>query len=179
MAGAGVTELLYVMGEAFDGRGIEESGESQALLTNLSTVDERAWHAVPPGGARSIEAMVLHVGTCKVMYDDYAFGDGRMQWGTPEVQPWQEGEAPMAESLDWLRAAHRRFVDHVAELSDEELETARLTNWGEMRPTRWIVAAMVGHDFYHAGEINHIRSLLSGEDRWLWVQQLEGSTPAP
>jgi uncharacterized damage-inducible protein DinB len=178
MAGAGVSELLYVLGEAFDGRGIEESGESQALLTNLSTVDERAWRAVPPGGTRTIEAMVLHVGTCKVMYDDYAFGDGRLQWGTPEVQPWDEGSAPMAEVLEWLRTAHGRFVDHVAALGEEELERPRLTNWGEMRPTRWIVAAIVGHDFYHAGEINHVRSLLSGEDRWLWVQQVEGSTPS-
>ena len=47
-----------------------------------------------------------------------------------------------------------------------------MTNWGEMRPTRWIVAAMIGHDFYHAGEINHVRALFSGEDRWLWAQEL-------
>jgi uncharacterized damage-inducible protein DinB len=123
--------------------------------------------------------MVLHLGTCKVMYDDYAFGDGRLQWGQPAVQPWQEGEAPMAEALDWLAMAHRRFVDHVAALLDDALDVPRLTNWGEMRPTRWIVAALVGHDFYHAGEINHVRSLLSGEDRWLWVQQAEVAAGTP
>ena len=31
---------------------------------------------------------------------------------------------------------------------------------------------MIGHDFYHAGEINHLRSMLGTDDRWRW-QQLE------
>jgi hypothetical protein len=41
-----------------------------------------------------------------------------------------------------------------------------MTNWGEEEPTRWIIASMVTHDAYHAGEINHIRSLLGGDGRW-------------
>ena len=45
-----------------------------------------------------------------------------------------------------------------------------MTNWGEERATRWIIAAMVTHDAYHAGEINHIRSMLDGDDRWRHVQ---------
>ena len=53
---------------------------------------------------------------------------------------------------------------------DTQLDVARLTNWGEHRPTRWIVASMITHDAYHAGEINHLRSLLSGDDRWRYVQ---------
>ena len=42
--------------------------------------------------------MVLHVGTCKVMYDDHAFGTRTKRWGQPDVQPWEEGEAPLAET---------------------------------------------------------------------------------
>src|SRR5437879_13074933 len=152
MPDAGVRELVYLLDEAFAGRGIEVSGESQALLSNLATVDERTWRALPPGGARTVEAMVLHVGSCKVMYDEYAFGDGRLRWGEPAVEPWREGEAPMTEALDWLREAHGRFADHVAALEDQDLDAGRMTNWGEQRPTRWIVAAMIGHDFYHAGD---------------------------
>jgi uncharacterized damage-inducible protein DinB len=110
------------------------------------------------------------------MYDDYAFGAGTLQWGQPAVQPWQEGSAPMAEALAWLCASHRRLVDHVAALSDAELARPRSTNWGERRPTRWILAALIGHDFYHAGEINHLRSLLGSDDRWRW-QQYETKTP--
>ena len=170
MAGAAIREVLYLLDEAFVGIGITASNESQALVTNLKTVSEPEWRALPSGAARTIESITLHIGTCKVMYDDYAFGEGKLQWGTTAVQPWQEGSAPMADVLSWLGEAHQRLVDHVAALSDEDLDALRLTNWGERRPTRWILAAMIGHDFYHAGEINHLRSLLGTDDRWRWQQ---------
>jgi hypothetical protein len=35
---------------------------------------------------------------------------------------------------------------------------------------------MMQHDLYHAGEINHIRSLLSGDDRWLFERETSAST---
>jgi hypothetical protein len=30
---------------------------------------------------------------------------------------------------------------------------------------------MVTHDAYHAGEVNHLRSMLGSDDRWRYVQQ--------
>ena len=172
-----VDGLVYLLDEAFEGRGIEESNESQALLTNLATVTDAEWRATVPGATRTIESMVLHVAACKVMYDDYAFGPGTKQWGTPEVEGWVGTDAPMTEAIDWLREAHRPFRDHVAELTDDDLDAPRMTNWGEERPTRWIVAAIIGHDFYHAGEINHLRSLLGTDDRWRWQQFEEPVAP--
>jgi uncharacterized damage-inducible protein DinB len=169
---SGIDALLYLMDEAFRGPGIEETDESQALLPNLATVDESAWRALPSGAARSIESIALHVGTCKVMYDDYAFGDGTLDWDQPAVQPWPEGAAPMDDVTRWLETVHQRLVDHVASLaSDDELDAPRLTNWGELQPTRWIVAVMITHDAYHAGEINHLRSVLGPDDRWRHVQE--------
>jgi hypothetical protein len=172
MAGrGGIEALLYLLGEAFRGRGIEDTDESQALLPNLGTVPEEAWRAVPDGGVRSVEAIVVHVGACKIMYDDYAFGGGTLQWGTREVEPWPEGAAPRAEVVPWLEAAHARLVDHVSALTDDaELDRLRPANWGEDFETRWLITAMITHDAYHAGEINHIRSLLHGDDRWRHVQ---------
>ena len=173
MARRAVDALLYLLDEAFDGRGIEESNESQALLTNLATVTDEEWTALPRGATRTIESMVRHVAGCKVMYADYAFGAGTKQWGTPEVEgAWEPNAAPMPEAIEWLRETHRSFTAHVANLTDDDLDRERMTNWGELRPTRWIVAAIIGHDFYHAGEINHLRSLLGTDDRWRW-QQLE------
>jgi uncharacterized damage-inducible protein DinB len=171
MAGrAGIEALLNLMEEAFRGGGIEESNESQALLTNLATVPADHWRALPAGAVRSIHDIAGHIGACKIMYDDYAFGGGTLEFGTPEVEPWASSGSP-DEVLAWLAEAHTQLVEHVATLPDDaELDVPRPTNWGELRPTRWIVAAMITHDAYHAGEINHIRSLLDGDDRWRYVQ---------
>jgi hypothetical protein len=172
---AGVDLFLYLLDEAFRGPGIEESNESQALLPNLATVPEPAWRAVLPGADRTIENIVLHVGACKVMYDDFAFGAGTLFWTDREVEPWPSGAAPMTEAIEWLGQVHQRLVDHIAELTDDDLSVLRLTNWGERRETRWIASVMLQHDLYHAGEINHIRSLLSGDDRWQFEREMSES----
>jgi hypothetical protein len=168
----GIDALLYLLDEAFRGRGIEDTDESQALIPNLVSVPDAWWRSRPTGATRTIESITLHVGSCKVMYDDYAFGAGTLDWGTPEVEPWSEGEAPVDSVRAWLEEVHDRLAGHVAGLDDDtELDRPRMTNWGDPMPTRWIVAAMVTHDAYHAGEINHVRSLLDGDDRWRYVQQ--------
>lgn len=45
-----------------------------------------------------------------------------------------------------------------------------MTNWGEEKETRWIVMVMIQRDHYHAGEINHLRSLRQHSDRWEYDQ---------
>ena len=171
MAGrAGIDSLLHLLEMAFGEPDVDED-ESQALLQNLRTVDEAAWRALPPGAARSVESMVLHVGSCKVMYADYAFRAGTLDWADREVQPWPEGEAPMGETIEWLQRVHAEFVAHVAALADDaELDRRRRTNWGDEWRTRSIIGAMVTHDAYHAGEINHLRSMLGTDDRWRHIQ---------
>ncbi len=168
---AGIDTLLYLMGEAFGGGGIESTDESQALMPNLRSVPADAWHAVPEGLSRSIELIAIHVGACKIMYDDYAFGAATLRFATPDVEPWPVGTAAPDDVLRWLVTAHERLAGHVADLADDvQLDAPRLTNWGEQRPTRWIVAAMITHDAYHAGEINHLRGLLGPDDRWRFQQ---------
>jgi hypothetical protein len=49
---------------------------------------------------------------------------------------------------------------------DAELDFERLANWGEYLPTRFIIRIMLEHDVYHAGEINHLRAVLQGNDQW-------------
>jgi uncharacterized damage-inducible protein DinB len=164
--------LAYLMDDAFDGRGIEQSNESQSLMTNLATVTADQWRARPEGVRRTAEIIAVHVGACKVMYVDHAFGAGTLTWESPEVAPWPVGEAPMAEVVAWLRETHAALMGHVRSLTDEELLRRRRANWGEQRETRWLLSALLQHDVYHAGEINHLRSVLDGDDRWRWQQQL-------
>lgn len=163
-----IEELVYLLEDAFASAGNEETGESQSMLGNLATVPEELWRAIPSGGERSIASIVLHVGGCLVMYDEYAFGPGRRQWDDPDLYPWNRDEAPMSDAVAWMVTAHRRFVDHVATLGGDDLGEPRLANWGELVPTRGLIAAIATHATYHAGEINHIRSLLRGDDAWMW-----------
>jgi hypothetical protein len=116
VSGRGAIEaLLDLLDEAFRGRGIEASNESQALLTNLATVTDEQQRALPARATRTIEAIGLHAGACKVMYDDYAFGSGTLRFGTPAVEPWgPDGPAPRDELVGWLEDAHARFREHVA-----------------------------------------------------------------
>jgi uncharacterized damage-inducible protein DinB len=167
----GIDAYLDLLEEAFRGRGIEASNESQSLLANLASVPETAWRVLPAGAVRSIESIALHVGACKIMYDDYAFGSASLRFATPQVEPFTVGQARLPDVVAWIEQAHDRLTAHVSDLADDaELDRPRKTNWDERRPTRWIIATMITHDAYHAGEINHLRSLLSTDDRWRYVQ---------
>ncbi len=162
MSRTAVEQLLYLMDEAF------EDSEEHSLTSNLRTVTAEDWLWVPPQGRRCIREIVGHVGACKYMYDNHAFGDARMTWDDPIVLPPPDREPSMSEVIEWMREGHRRLRQHVVALDDDELLRLRRTNWGDMRQTRWIIAVMIEHDLYHAGEINHIRALRQGNDRWAW-----------
>jgi hypothetical protein len=163
-----VEELVRILEAAYAEPGDPETGESQSMLANLATVPEGFWPKAPPGGERTIASIVLHVGGCLVMYDEYGFGPGAKHWDDPDLIPWRAEDAPMADAIAWMTAAHRRFVDHVAALPDAELDEPRWANWGERLPTRWLISAIATHAAYHAGEINHIRALLQRDDAWVW-----------
>ncbi len=156
---AGVEQLLYLMGEAFE-----------TLMANVRSVPEADWQWAPRGGRRTVGDIVAHVASCKHMYDHHAFGEGCWTWNEPPFTDdalYGPGRA-VGELIDWLREGQRLLLDHVVALDDAELLRPRRTNWGQLRETRWIIAAMINHDVYHAGEINHIRALRQGNDRWHW-----------
>jgi uncharacterized damage-inducible protein DinB len=157
-----IDTLARLTEEAFDG------DPSHSLLANLRELREEDWTATPPGSGRSIADILEHVGWSKWMYEDYAFGPASMRGDQPPLIP--EGGArsrPQHELLHWLTEGHRRWLASVRSLVDDsELERERLTNWGDRLPTRDIIRIMIAHDFYHAGEINHLRALLQSTDRW-------------
>jgi hypothetical protein len=160
------------MDEAFEGSNEED------LLGNVSSVTEVEWAAVPSGCTRSIRQIVGHIGACKYMYDNHAFEDGGMTWEDPagelgvsmeDLQSRRlEPETPMKAVLEWLGERHRRLREHVGALDDSELLVRRRPPEGDSRETRWIIANMIRHDCYHAGEINHLRAMMQSDDRWAW-----------
>jgi len=161
---AAIEQLLYLMDEAFDADGHEHS-----LLANIRSVKDEDWTWVPPGGSRPIFEIVAHVGLCKYIYDNHAFGDGSMRWDRPVSLPGIRREASKDEVVAWLREGQKVLRGNVAALqSDDELLKLRRANWGQEYETRWLISVMIEHDLYHAGEINHIRALSQGNDRWEW-----------
>ena len=82
------------------------------------------------------------------------------------------GEKTAIRALGYLldEAFRGAGIEDSNESQAAELDVPRMTNWGELRTTRWIVAAMITHDAYHAGEINHLRSILGTDDRWRFIQ---------
>lgn len=159
MTVAVIDQLLYQLDAAF------ESEDWHSLLGNLRAIASEEWCWMPPGGSRSIRDIVQHVGSCKFMYENHAFGNATLGWEHPLVMG---GEAldEFTAAIIWLRDGHERLRRSIANLDDAELVRLRLTNWGDLRETLWIVTIMIQHDLYHAGEINHLRSLYRRDDRW-------------
>lgn len=154
--------LAWLIHDAFEG------DPDQSLLANLRDVSDEDWIALPPGAGRSIADILEHVGWAKWMYEDYAFGSGTLRGDQPPMVPAGNAKSrPREELMAWLKEGHHRWLNAVRALSDDsELERERPTNWGDQLPTRVLIRILIGHDFYHAGEINHIRVLLQGIDRW-------------
>ena len=157
-----IKTLAWLIQDAFDG------DPDQSLIANLRDLRESDWTALSPGTDRSIAEILEHVGWCKWMYEDYAFGLASMKGDQPPLIPADGMRSrPQRELLLWLTEGHHKWLASIRALADDsELERERLTNWGDRLPTRAIIRIMIGHDFYHAGEINHIRALLQGTDHW-------------
>ncbi len=154
--------LCWLIEDAFIG------GVGGSLMGNLVNLRAADWTALPVGGNRSIADILEHVGWCKWMYEDYAFGSASLDGDKPPIIPAGAICArPHDELVAWLKEGHYKWLSSVHALPDDsELERDRLTNWGEWMKTHTIIRIMIGHDYYHAGEINHLRALLQGNDRW-------------
>jgi uncharacterized damage-inducible protein DinB len=154
--------LIWLIEDAFDG------DPDHSLLANLQTLQDEEWTRLPPSGTRSVADVLEHVGWSKWMYEDYALGRASLRGDQPPLIPAGGARSrPPEELLEWLKEGHRRWLASVRALADDtELDRERLTNWGDLLPTRTILRIMIAHDLYHAGEINHIRALLQGTDRW-------------
>lgn len=164
-----VEQLLYLMDEAFEGN------QWHALIPNLANVTDDDWLWTPPDGARTVRLLTAHVGACKYVYDDHAFGDAAMGWNDPagdlgygmedlQTEAILANEPSRTDVITWLTQGHLRLREHVAALNDAELSRPRRNHRDEMKETRFIISTMIEHDLYHAGEINHIRALRQGND---------------
>jgi hypothetical protein len=151
-----VSQYLNLLDSAFD------ASRWHSVVGNLNSVSPEAWTWIPPGGDRSIQYIVEHLGLCKIMYENHAFGDGNLRWDDRLIED-ESVLATIPSAVEWLRSCNDRCRRSVAALNDADLLRLRKTNWGEAMETRWIISVMLEHDLYHAGEINFIRFLHNPE----------------
>jgi hypothetical protein len=161
MSRTAVDTLAWLLNEAFAG------DPEHSLMANLQSLSEDDWLTLPSGAIRSIAEILEHVGWAKWMYEDYAFGSASLRGDAPPMVTTDLRPRPRDELIDWLQEGHNRLVTSVNALPDDrELDLPRQANWGELLPTRRLIRILIAHDFYHAGEINHLRAVIQGTDGW-------------
>lgn len=133
-----------------------------SMMGNLKSCRPEDWDALPPGAVRNIRELVHHVGGCYLMYENHGFGDRTMTWDRTLQGVTADGT--IEETLTWLREAHRTFRESLASITDDQLDELTYGHWGGQLLRRRVVELMLQHGIYHAGEINHLRCLLQGND---------------
>ena len=160
MGRAVLDHLVWQLDQCF-----EEKSE-HSLMANLSSVTSDDLDVLPPSAGRTMRDLIIHCASVKRMHTSHAFEDGATTWWTVWDGEGALEEADFEALMAWLRRAHAKAQAAVHALSsDEELLAERRTHWGEMRATRLIIDAILIHDIYHAGEINHLRGLLQHMNR--------------
>ncbi len=135
-----------------------------SLISNLENVRDEDWNWLPPDGARSISHIATHCGVAMLVYADYGFGTGKLQW--PEAIPPRRTISTKADLIPWLVESHETLRSALAACTDAQLDDLCET-WDkgdDKRPRRWFATTMIEHILYHAGEINHIRALAQKND---------------
>jgi hypothetical protein len=113
-------------------------------------------YAIPdpkPAPVTSIGWQVIHLATTKVMYHEYAYGPARLTF--PEIVIPHTA----AGAIALLGDGQRQLEGALAQLTDEQLDEPRKTNWGELWPAWRIFWTMADHDAFHGGTIGVLRDL--------------------
>ena len=164
-----IDEIVYLMEEAFSGVGIEETNESQSLLTNLRSVDEAMWRALPAG--RSAHDRVDRAAR-RELHDHVRrvrVRRGRALVGRSVLAPLERRQRPDGchASSGSRRCTGGSSTTCARSATTISRSCGRRTGASCARPVG-CSPTMLQHDVYHAGEVNHLRSILAADDGWRW-----------
>jgi hypothetical protein len=129
------------------------------------------------GGYRSILGLLKHTAGWSHVYHSYAFHEAPRHWAETD---WPRGlrdtvdksETYLKEVKAWYEASHAAWIASLRGLPDEALEEPKPCHWGTSAPLFDIVLMVADHWSYHAGEINHILSVVRGE-AWELSEEVE------
>jgi hypothetical protein len=106
-----------------------------------------------PAPLTTIAWQLVHVGACKVMYHEWAYGPARLTW--PELNV----PCTVIDTLALLDRGQTLLQDDLQRLSESQLDEPVLTNWGERWPAWRIFWVMTDHDALHGGIVGHLRDV--------------------
>ena len=158
MTRTAIPHLEALLNRSFDG------DNTQSLLGNLEDVQPDDWDWLPDGAERTIRDIFEHAAVAKHIYTAFLFSDARPSWQEIHAQCNARAGSDTAVLIDWAREGHAAFMAGMTTLQDEDLDTIT-TKWhGATDTTAEVIAVMIQHDCYHAGEINHLRAVHQRRD---------------
>lgn len=151
-----VAQFLRQIDQAYDGKSWHGTNLRGSL--RRVTLDQAAWR--PDPGRHNIWELVLHAAYWKYAVRRRLTGEGRsgfpLDGSNFFTRPDAGTEAEWTRDLALLRDEHRKLRAAVAGLSDPALD--RASSGGETLAVD-LVAGIIAHDLYHAGQIQLLKRL--------------------
>jgi uncharacterized damage-inducible protein DinB len=161
MTRVAIEQLLVLLNLSFDGE------NAHSLLGNIRDVRPADWDWAPPGGDRTIRQILEHAAIAKHLYTEHMFGAARRSYDDLRAAgPGQRAPRDDDALIAWARAGHEAFTAGVAAMDDADLSATTRRHYGAIATKASVIGAMIQHDCYHAGEINHLRALCQRDDAW-------------
>ncbi len=123
---------------------------------------------VPSGGYRSILGTLKHVAAWSHVYYSFAFDDAPRGW---QAVAWPhhlretiiKSQVYVDDVIVWMDVAHQQWQNALAKTAEEQIDELHRLHWGDSAPLFDIILRVANHCYYHAGEINQLRSIFKGE----------------
>ena len=106
----------------------------------------------------SILSQIAHAANGKIIYGSVGFRGTEVRWR--ELSPKIDSLWPNLDAVvSWLHEAHDYWMNSWSEVDDFDAERSRFD--GSLLPGWKLVATVMNHDHYHAGQIQLQRAILA------------------
>ena len=106
-----------------------------------------------PAPVTTIGWQVVHLGTTRLMYHEWAYGAARLTFPDIEIPHDVSG------AMELLSRGFELLREDLRQETEDGLDQPRKTNWGDMWPAWKIFWSMTDHDALHSGTIGCLRDL--------------------
>jgi uncharacterized damage-inducible protein DinB len=136
------------------------------LLQSIDGVDQhQSWATVQLiegeylHSAGSIIGIVQHIAGGDMLHGSFGFRNEELR-GRDLVERMRQIGPDWDKTKAFLDEAHAYWMDSWSNLTDADLELPRGTTWIQKYPAWQIIARVIHHDEYHAGQIHLLRATL-------------------